>query len=192
MIGSVSDSRAHGELREPHRSVEPPALALCAHPDPARSRFSRPFLEALDGGIFAKKSLAEVYPDWNFDVEREQAELRTTRELIVVFPIYWYSPPAMLQKWFEDVFVDRDDFDQTTALTGYRVTFVVSTGGKQEEYEVGGKNGYDVETFLRPLETSFRYAGAHVLPPVVQYASWRLEDGDIRDFAARFNAEYTR
>ena len=191
---TTSEERATAWRRdgtsEPHRPDERRALALCAHPEPTKSRFSRPFFEGLDDRVFKKKSLAEDYPDWLFDVRREQHDLKAAHSVVVIFPIYWYSPPAILQKWIEDVFVDRDDFDQRTALAEQRVRFVVSTGGSLAEYGATRKNRYDVETFLRPLEMSFRYAGADVDTPVVAYASWGLCDEDVRKLSARFNAEH--
>nr|WP_260506727.1 NAD(P)H-dependent oxidoreductase [Brevibacillus brevis] len=44
------------------------------------------------------------YPDWNIDVPREQQLLEAYDHVIFQFPLYWYSYPPLLKKWFDDVF----------------------------------------------------------------------------------------
>lgn len=162
----------------------PRPLVVCAHPDLAASNFSRPFFEAIDERLFDKKALAADYPDWRFDRAREQADIAAAASLVLVFPIFWYSPPALLQKWIEDVLVEGDA--TVAALEGKTVRLVVSTGGSESAYSPSGKNGWTLDDFLRPLETTLRYFGARMIPPDAYYASWQLSEDDVRALGARY------
>lgn len=185
-------ARAPADGETQATSARDRALVVCAHPDLAASGFSRPFLEALDESCFAKKALAETYPDWRFDVAREQADLVAAAEIVLLFPVFWYSPPALLQKWLEDVLVDSDGFEQRASLAGKPARMIVSTGGSADEYGPAGKNGHSVEDFLRSLETTLRYVGCVVGPSEVHHAAWRYSEEEVRALAGRFAAERRR
>ena len=48
--------------------------------------------------------LDELYPDYVFDVEAEQAKLAAADVIVLQYPQWWYGWPSLLQKWVEDVF----------------------------------------------------------------------------------------
>ncbi|MBW1604929.1 NAD(P)H-dependent oxidoreductase [Lactobacillus sp. Sy-1] len=48
--------------------------------------------------------LGPLYPDYHFNVDSEQAKLAKADVIILQFPVYWYSIPALLQKWIEETF----------------------------------------------------------------------------------------
>ena len=49
--------------------------------------------------------LSDLYPDYRIDVEAEQKKLVAADIIVLQFPIFWYSMPALLAKWMEEVFV---------------------------------------------------------------------------------------
>ena len=49
--------------------------------------------------------LDELYPDYVFDVEAEQAKLAAADVIVLQYPLWWYGWPSLLQKWVEEVFV---------------------------------------------------------------------------------------
>ena len=38
------------------------------------------------------------------DVQREQARIERSDALCLIFPIWWYGPPAMMKGWFDTRF----------------------------------------------------------------------------------------
>jgi NAD(P)H dehydrogenase (quinone) len=48
------------------------------------------------------------FPD---DVAREQARIDAADHLVLVFPVYWWSMPALLKGWIDRVFVNGWAFD---------------------------------------------------------------------------------
>jgi putative NADPH-quinone reductase len=47
--------------------------------------------------------LYAAYPDFRIDVKREQELLSLHDRMILQFPLYWYSTPALLKQWFDVV-----------------------------------------------------------------------------------------
>lgn len=161
-------------------------LVIAGHCSIKQSQFSRPFLEALDKELFEKKILSQLYPDWRFDVEREQNDLKNCRSIVLVFPFNWYAPPAIMQKWFADVLVKTEHFDVFNSLKGKHVHSVISTGAAEKTYRTDGSNGFSVEQFLKPFEVTIGYIGCVFHPPSVHYATYRLDLADVRAIARRF------
>ena len=44
-----------------------------------------------------------IYPDFRIDIKREQEVLTHTDRIVLQFPMYWYSTPALLKQWEDDV-----------------------------------------------------------------------------------------
>ncbi|MEG9884400.1 MAG: NAD(P)H-dependent oxidoreductase [Hyphomicrobiales bacterium] len=167
-------------------------LVIAGHSSIEESQFSRPFLEALDGELFEKKILSQLYPDWRFDVEREQNDLKNCRSIVFVFPFNWYAPPAILQKWFADILVKTEHFDVFNSLKGKHVHSVISTGATEKTYRIDGSNRFSVEQFSRPFEVTIGYIGCIFHLPLVHYATYRLDLADVRAIARRFEETMKR
>ncbi|MFG2048296.1 NAD(P)H-dependent oxidoreductase [Micromonospora sp. NPDC048935] len=49
------------------------------------------------------------------DVRREQQRIDRASDLVLVFPVYWWSMPALLKGWIDRVFINGWAFDYTPA-----------------------------------------------------------------------------
>lgn len=80
-------------------------LIQFAHPAFSKSRAHRALIEAASGvdGVTIN-DLYELYPDLNVDVKREQALVSVHDIIVLQFPIYWYSGPALIKQWLDLVF----------------------------------------------------------------------------------------
>lgn len=78
-------------------------ITILAHPDFEASRANRALCLELQRSGMLIHDLYEAYPDWNIDVEHEQQLLLKHGRIILQFPLYWYSSPPLLKKWFDDV-----------------------------------------------------------------------------------------
>ena len=81
-------------------------LIVLVHPDIANSRANKAWREqALKRATrFDLHELYPLYPDFKIDAAKEQKMLEKYEKIIVEFPLYWYSYPPLLKKWFDDVF----------------------------------------------------------------------------------------
>jgi NAD(P)H dehydrogenase (quinone) len=135
------------------------------------------------------------------DIAAEQDKLRWADAVILQFPLWWFSLPAILKGWVERVYAygfaygvgehsDRhwgDRYGQGT-LAGKRAMLMVTTGGWESHYTARGVNG-PIEDILFPIQHGILYyPGFSVLPPFLVYRTSRMDDArfaDIREQLGR-------
>lgn len=113
------------------------------------------------------------------DVKAEIEKLLWADVLILQFPLWWFSMPAILKGWVDRVFAygfaygvgehsDKrwgDRYGDGT-LKGKRAMLVVTAGGWEEHYSGRGVNG-PIDDLLFPINHGILYyPGYDVLPPV--------------------------
>ncbi|QQN81036.1 NAD(P)H-dependent oxidoreductase [Streptomyces sp. XC 2026] len=95
------DSLTHHVARQLASALQPRAVEVA---DLHRERFDPRFTQAdrrhyREGGAHAP------------DVAREHRRLDRATDLVLVFPVYWWSMPALLKGWIDRVFVNGWAFD---------------------------------------------------------------------------------
>ena len=111
----------------------------------------------------------QEYPNFEIDVEKEQQRLTKNDLIVFQFPWYWYSTPALMKKWQDDVLTYGFAYPpkEGTALHGKSWLCVITTGGPQESYQSGGYNNFTLSELLRPLQQTAILCGMKWLPPQV-------------------------
>lgn len=142
------------------------------------------------GETFAARALTD-------DVKAEQDKLIWADALILQFPLWWYSMPAILKGWVDRVYAygfaygvgehsDRhwgDRFGEGR-MAGKRAMLIVTTGGWDEHYSPRGING-PIDDLLFPINHGILYyPGFDVLPPFVAYRADRFEAADFETASA--------
>ena len=157
-------------------------LILFAHPSQHRSEVNRPLIEASRDfeGVTVVDLYAE-YPDYHIDIEREQQRLRTHDTIIFMFPLYWYSTPAILKEWQDLVLEYGFAYGHDgIALRGKKLLCAISAGGNDNAYQTSGFNHFSIRELLRPIEQTATLCGMVYLPPFALFGSrTALEDGRI-------------
>ena len=75
-----------------------------AHPYPDRSRANRALLARVrDLPGLEVRSLYDLYPDFDVDVDAEREALVRADVVVWQCPFYWYGMPALLHQWIEKV-----------------------------------------------------------------------------------------
>ncbi|MFI7386312.1 NAD(P)H-dependent oxidoreductase [Streptomyces sp. NPDC049813] len=130
------------------------------------------------------------------DVVAEQEKLLWADTVILQFPLWWYSMPAILKGWVDRVFTYRfaygvgehsatkygERFGEGT-LAGTRALLSVTTGGPESHYAPRGING-PIDDLLFPIQHGILYyPGIDVLPPFVAHGSDRMSGEDYQDVA---------
>lgn len=132
------------------------------------------------------------------DVKAEIEKLLWADVLILQFPLWWFSMPAILKGWVDRVFAygfaygvgehsDRRWGDRygEGRLSGKRAMLVVTAGGWQEHYSARGING-PIDDLLFPINHGILYyPGYDVLPPFVVYRVDSLDEGAFAPIAER-------
>jgi NAD(P)H dehydrogenase (quinone) len=123
------------------------------------------------------------------DIAREQEKLLWADALILQFPLWWFSMPAILKGWVERVYAYGfaygvgehsdarwgDRYGEGT-LTGKRAMLIVTAGGWESHYGPRGING-PMDQILFPIHHGILYyPGFDVLPPFVTYRTSRMDE----------------
>ncbi|MCR4267588.1 NAD(P)H-dependent oxidoreductase [Nitratireductor sp. ZSWI3] len=123
------------------------------------------------------------------DVKTEIEKLLWADMLILQFPLWWFTMPAILKGWVDRVFAygfaygvgehsDKrwgDRYGEGT-LAGKRAMLIVAAGGWEEHYGPRGVNG-PIDDLLFPINHGILYyPGYDVLPPFVTYSTDRFNE----------------
>ncbi|KAK9367586.1 flavoprotein-like protein [Lipomyces kononenkoae] len=143
---------------------------------------SRLLVSQASGAAFAANELTD-------DVKAEQEKLLWADFLILQFPLWWWSMPAILKGWVDRVYAYGfaygvgphnethwgDRFGEGT-FAGKRAMLIVTTGGWPSHYSSRGVNG-PIEDLLFPINRGILfYPGYDVLPPFLVYRVQKLDD----------------
>lgn len=174
--------------REPTSPPMSRVLLLFVHPALEKSRVHRRLLASVPvRDELTVHDLYEAYPAFDVDVAREQALLVAHDVIVLQFPFYWYSTPALLKQW-EDLVLEHGWAYGASgrALEGKRVLPVVTTGARAAAYAPEGYNGRTIRDFLAPVEATVRLCRMTFLPPHVVHNTHRLDTPEIDEAARRY------
>ncbi len=108
------------------------------------------------------------------DVLAEIRKIQWCDLLILNFPLFWFSTPAILKGWMDRVFVSGlfyggKRFYDRGGMRGKKALVSLTLGGQPHMFGPQGIHG-ELEAMLRPLlRGSLAYAGFEVLRPFVAY-----------------------
>ena len=74
-------------------------LVVVTHPDIANSVVNKRWLEELRRypERYTVHELHQAYPDWQIDVAQEQRLIEAHDNIVLQFPIFWFSSPPLLK-----------------------------------------------------------------------------------------------
>ena len=163
-------------------------LILFAHPALEKSRINRRLIDAIRDlpGVMLH-DLYQEYPDFDVDVRREQ-ELLLQHDIVVLqFPFYWYSSPALVKEWQDLVLEHGWAYGQDgRALQGKVLMVATSTGGSAASYSPAGSNRHALLDYLLPLRQTAALCGMSWLEPFVVSGTHALDEVAIGVEAQRY------
>ncbi|MFM0042360.1 NAD(P)H-dependent oxidoreductase [Paraburkholderia sediminicola] len=123
------------------------------------------------------------------DIALEQEKLKWADAVILQFPLWWFSMPAILKGWVERVYAygfaygvgehsDARWGDRygEGSMAGKRAMLIVTTGGWESHYSARGING-PIDEVLFPIQHGvLYYPGFDVLPPFVIHRTSRIDE----------------
>ncbi|MFC0239028.1 NAD(P)H-dependent oxidoreductase [Rhodopseudomonas telluris] len=132
------------------------------------------------------------------DVSDEIDKLRWADVLILQFPLWWFTMPAILKGWVDRVYAcgfaygvgehsDKrwgDRYGEGN-MAGKRAMLIVTTGGWEQHYGARGVNG-PINDLLFPIHHGILfYPGFDVLPPFVVHQAGHLDEARFEATAER-------
>lgn len=153
-------------------------------------------------GTFMQAS-GEAYSNGTLtaDITAEQDKLRWADAVLLHFPLWWYSMPAILKGWVDRVFTNGFAYGSGStalprygagALSGRRAMLVVSIGGREPAYSERGINGH-IDDLLFPIHHGILYyPGMDVLPPFLVHGTIRVDSERFSAIADDLRARLSR
>lgn len=168
------------------------ALVIFAHPAFERARVGAAMIAAVTVMPQVElRDLYELYPDFTIDVAAEQAALLRHDRIILQFPFYWFSAPALMKEWLDLVLTHGFAYgDKGTALRGKTLACAISTGGGEWAYRSKAKapNRFSIDEFLRPFGQTAHICGMKFAEPFAIHGGALLDPADLAREAQRYSA----
>lgn len=131
------------------------------------------------------------------DVDAELRKVLAADLLILSFPIFWFSVPAILKGWIDRVLISgvtyggRRFYDRG-GLQGRKALIAVTLGGRRHMFGPDAVHG-PLEDMLRHLlRGTLYYVGYEVLPPFIAWHVPYVDDGVRRGYLARYREHLGR
>ena len=156
-------------------------LVLLAHPDLAHSRVTRRLAQALAAEPqVSVRDLYALYPDYWIDGDAERAALQAAQLVIWLHPVQWYSMPALMKLWMDEVLSYGWAYGPGgTALAGKDLWLCTSAGGSEQSYSAQGYNNQPFQTYLPPYQQTAALTRMRFLPPAVFFHAHRAETDEL-------------
>ncbi len=172
-------------------SIAPPkarGLIVFAHPALERARVAPAMLRAVSPlPNFAVRDIYDLYPDMTIDVLAEQVALAVSDFVVLQFPLYWYSVPALLKEWLDLVWIPGWAYGKGgTVLMGKTLACAFSAGGAGNAYGPRGTNRFTIAELMRPWEQTAALCGMRWISPFVIHGAGDLDDAALGSESTRY------
>lgn len=159
-------------------------LLLLAHPKLSESVVNKFLIDQLKQEKLENltiRNLQSCIKNNHFNIEEEQKSLLEADRIIFQFPLFWYSYPAILKQWIDEVFTPgfaygRKGKELGTKLIDKQFSVITTIGSTEEMYIPGGIVGFSANELLRHIQATVEYTGAVYTYPHFIYGSAFLKE----------------
>lgn len=157
-------------------------LVIVAHPDLANSQINSTWKKAFQQHPdVTVHDLYAMYPDFKIDVKKEQELLMRHDRIILQFPFYWYSSPALLKLWQDEVLTYGWAYGQSgTQLHGKELMLAFSTGGPATTYQPSGMNRFTFDQLTTPFQAMANLTGMMFLSPYILSGARTISEEELQ------------
>lgn len=153
-------------------------LILVSHPkvdESATQAFLKTSADSLDNVTW--RVIDRLYAADRLDVIAEQTQLQNFDRIIFQFPMYWYSSPASLKRYMDDVF-SRKFVIAKRGLKNKEFGLVITLGDKLVDFQAGGREKFTISELMKPFEAFANKAGMIYLAPLIiaQFGYWSVSE----------------
>lgn len=156
-------------------------LFVVAHPYLQRSKANRAVVDAVStlDGVKVHR-LYDLYPYFQVDVDQEKQLLAKSDAIVIQHPLYWYSMPALLKLWLDEVFESGWAYGPGgEKLKDKDFLLSITAGGGADSYSETGHNRFPLETLLAPWNQTARLCQMRWQTPSVLHGSIGSSDNAL-------------
>lgn len=160
------------------------ALIILAHPHFANSFANRMIIEELQKSILDLeiRDIHSLYPDYKINKKVEQDALLRHQTIVFQYPFYWYSMPAILKHWFDEVFEHQFAYGSNgDKLKGKNFVPSFTVGSSESSYNALGFQHFRIWEFCKQLEQTAYHTQMNYVEPMYFHgtslaAGYKVED----------------
>ena len=159
-------------------------LVLVSHPNLEDSKVNDALATAagtVDGVTVRHIDAVLRENNGSFDVAAEQALVEAHDVLVFQFPWYWYSAPAAVKQYLDDILTRGWAYAGASALEGKPVIFAISTGGMADAYRSDGQNKFTMTELLAPYIATANMTKMVWNEPFVVHGVRYLNEQELED-----------
>lgn len=164
-------------------------LVLVSHPNLEDSRVNDTLATAaatVDGVTVRHIDSALRDNNGHFDVQVEQSIVEAHDVLVFQFPWYWYSAPAVVKQYLDEILTRGWAYVGASALEGKPVIFAISTGGIADAYRADGHNKFTMTELLAPYIATANMTKMVWNEPFVVHGVRNMSDQELSDAALAY------
>ncbi|WP_419767084.1 NAD(P)H-dependent oxidoreductase [Arcobacter sp.] len=143
--------------------IKEKTLIILSHPNLELSKFNKSLINGIKHlNNLTIRHLDSLYGSDTkaFDVEAEQNMLLEHERIIFQFPWYWYSSPAMIKAYQDEVLTYGFAYgNQGDKLFGKKFKIVTTIGGPDYSYQEGSWNKKSINELLSPFQVMASLTG---------------------------------
>lgn len=147
-------------------------LVLVSHPSVLDSKTHSAIVEEF-GAMpnVTVRYIDEVLGTSNsFATDVEHFVIENHDKIVLQFPWYWYSAPAVMKKYLDEVLAPGWAFEGRYALEGKKLLLLITTGGAEVTYNANSDHGFTMDELLAPFKAIARFTKMTWVEPVIIYA----------------------
>ena len=144
------------------------------HPDLKESSVNQALIKNITIEV---RNIYELYPDETINIKAEQDALLRSDRIVFQFPMYWYSVPPLMKKWF-DLVLEHG--------WAKEVLIAVSTGARLADYQFGSKQNHTINEYLLPLFATFALTRMKILQPFIIDGSLYITNTELTARATKY------
>ncbi|MCL1954017.1 MAG: NAD(P)H-dependent oxidoreductase, partial [Firmicutes bacterium] len=131
--------------------------------------------------------LSESHKGYAFDIKQEQQLVKEHDRILIVIPLIWYSDPALLKKWLQDIFTD--EFIESIK-DGGKLWMISVTSGKPERWYRLRNNNAPLEMYFLAWQSMMAEIGQSLFPMYPYYWTYRKGTEDHIEAAGKLLAQF--
>jgi NAD(P)H dehydrogenase (quinone) len=123
--------------------------------------------------MLEQKHAANLNMAFSPDITAEMDKLKAADLLLIITPLWWLGPPALLKGWFDRVLAmgfawDSARIFENGLMRGKQAMLITSAGGPADFYKPEGRYKGSVNDLLHPLHQGiFAFCGFDIHEPFV-------------------------
>jgi glutathione-regulated potassium-efflux system ancillary protein KefG len=168
-------------------------LVILSHPNIDKSKYNKALIDGIkDLEHITIRHIEDIYgyDTKAFDIELEQKYLLEHDRVVFQFPWYWYSSPAMLKAYQDEVFSYGFAYGASgDKLNKKEFKIATTVGAPEYSYQAGGWNQNSMNELLKPFISMANLTGMVYTRAFKVHGVAAMSDDELKEEVQKYKQE---